>query len=67
MILSISATILGKNVLKLLRYISAFIIVRSSVTSMLGFMDMSRVDPEEWIREPVARRKREIAEAEMDD
>lgn len=67
MIFSIGATILGKNVLKLLWYISAFIVVRSSVTSMLGFMDMSLVDPEEWIREPVARRERKIAEAEMDD
>lgn len=63
----ISTTILGKNVLKLLWYVSAFVIVRSSITPMLGFMDASRVDLEEWIREPVAGGKGEIAEAEMDD
>ncbi len=67
MFISAGLCVLGKDILKLLRYESPFIVIRARVAAMLVLMDTGDVDSAKGVGQKISRRKSGIAEIEMDD
>ena len=57
--------VLGENLLELLWSESSFLIIRLTITAVIGLMDSDEPDPHEWIRDE--GRTGRIAERDVDD